>query len=196
MIEQLDESFWQYFLVLESDFNKTIQYVDLSIENDETFSLEFARQLICISIELEAVAKKLCKVIDENANAGNISNYKSIMLSKYPNICSAPVYIDRYKRTIYPFMDWEKGVKLTWWDAYQHVKHHRSKYFKEANIKNVLSALSSLLLLELYLYGTVYPTCDKRKSGTILLRAPGMVEQLFCQSEEDLPDLPKVLPSI
>ena len=187
-----DESCWHYFLALESDFNNSIRFVDLDDRNDSTFSIEFARQLVCISTEFETVAKRLCTLIDESKPAGDIGDYKKIILSKYSEIYKAPVYIDRYKRTIFPFSCWEnKGGKLEWWTAHQHVKRHRQDYFYEATIKNTLYALASLLLLDLYLYGTINPSCMARKEGTILLRAPGMVELIYCQPEEDLPHLPR-----
>ena len=59
MAKGLDESFWNYFLMFESDFNNTIRYVDLSEENYGTFSIEFARQIGCICAEFETICKKL-----------------------------------------------------------------------------------------------------------------------------------------
>ena len=191
--DNLNDASWHYFLALESDFNNSIRFVDLAEENDPTFSTEFARQLVCISTEFETVAKQLCPLIDNSKSAGNIADYKEIILSKYPEVYKAPVYIDRYKRTIFPFSCWEnEGERLEWWDAYQHVKHHRQDYFNEATIKNTLYALASLLILELYLYGTINPSCKARKGGSLLLRAPGMVELMYVQPEEDLPHLPRI----
>ena len=189
----LDDASWHYFLALEADFNNSIRFVDLSEENDSTFSIVFARQLVCISTEFETIAKQICSLIDNSQSAGTISDYKKIILSKYPDIYQAPVYIDRYKRTIFPFSCWEKeGERLEWWDAYQHVKHHRQDNFSEATVKNTLYALGSLLVLELYMYGTINPSCLNRKGGSILLRAPGMVELMYVQPEEDLPHLPGI----
>jgi hypothetical protein len=190
--EDLDNASWHYFLALEADFNNSIRFVDLVEENDATFSIEFARQLVCISTEFETIAKQLCTLVDNSKPAGNISHYKEIILTKYPEMYEAPVYVDRYKRTLFPFSNWNQvGGRLEWWDAYQHIKHHRQDYFSEATIKNVLYALASLLILELYLYGTINPSCKNRKGGAILLRSPGMVELMYVQPEEDLPHLPK-----
>ncbi|WP_157198108.1 hypothetical protein [Methylomonas sp. DH-1] len=147
-MNELDESYWHYFLMLESDFNATIRFVDLAEKNDSTFSIELSRQIICSCTEFETVAKKLCDLIAPTKPAGNISQYKEIILSKYPDLPRVPVYIDRYKRIIFPFSAWgANGERLEWWDAYQHVKHHRHQNFEEANVKNTLSALSALLIL-------------------------------------------------
>jgi hypothetical protein len=39
-MNELDESFWHYFLMLESDFNTTTQYVEISENNYGTYSSE------------------------------------------------------------------------------------------------------------------------------------------------------------
>jgi len=175
-----DNSYWQYFLVLERDFEKSLQYVHLDKDNLRTYSLEFAKQLIIISTEFETIAQLLCNNIDDS-KVGNIAQYKQIILKEYPNIWSTPVYIDSYNQMeIYPLKSWkDKGGKLSWWDAYNNVKHQRHKLFIEANLKNVLYALGSLIIIESYLYKTVYGEKHGIRYGTSLLRIPGLAESIY-----------------
>ena len=68
----LDNSYWQYFLHLESDFHATTQYIACTETNDATCSIEFAKQIVCICTECEAVLKKICKTIDPKNQAVNM----------------------------------------------------------------------------------------------------------------------------
>lgn len=52
-------------------------------------------------------------------------------------------------RTIQPFLEWGNttDTPLSWYQAYNHVKHNRYSNFHEANIKNLLKAINGLLCL-------------------------------------------------
>ena len=127
----------------------------------------------------------LCKKIDSTKEAKNITDYKSIILSKYPGIPNVPVYIDRCKRVIYPLSALDEEKTPDWWSAHQGVKHHRHENFSQATLINTLNALSALLIFELYLYGEQ----GERKGGTALLRAPGMSIFIRGRAEEELDEL-------
>lgn len=184
----LDNSYWHYFLMLESDFIKTLQFVQLDETNFQTYSLEFAKQLICISSEFETIAKLLCKQIN-GSSAGNIEQYKKVILQRYPKIALTPVHIDQHKKmTIYPLKPWEhEGGKINWWNAYNNIKHERHSYFQSATLEHTLHALGSLLILESYLYCLAYPAPQNIQFGTKLIRVPGLAEPLYAQSGK-LPD--------
>jgi hypothetical protein len=175
-----DNSYWHYLLMLERDFNNTLQYVHLDDKNLNTYSLEFSKQLINISTEFETIAKMLCKEINGNT-AGNISQYKETIIHKFPKIWSTPVYIDKYNQMeFYPLKNWkEKGGKLGWWTAYNNIKHERHKYFREANLKNVLDSLGSLLIIETYLYKISFKNISGIRYGTTLLRLPELAEAVY-----------------
>ena len=147
----LDDSYWQYFLKLESDFHAATRYIPCCETNDTTCSIEFAQQLVCINTECEAVAKKICKIIDPKNPAANMGHYKQTILKKFPDMHKAMVRLDRFHRTVHPFAEWNSsGGRLEWWNAYQDIKHHRDSNFEKANLKNTLEALCALLILELF----------------------------------------------
>ncbi len=79
-----------------------------------------------------------------------MSKYKETILGKYPKIIEATVSIKRLGRSIKPFENWGEG-KLSWWDAYQKVKHSRDKYFRLATYLNAVTAISALHILIHYL---------------------------------------------
>lgn len=71
--------------MLESDFNTAIRYADLTEKNDNTYSIELAKQFVSICTEFETVARMLCKTIDDSRDAKTITDYKEIILSKHPD---------------------------------------------------------------------------------------------------------------
>lgn len=187
----LADSYWQYFLKLESDFHATTRYIACSEINDTTCSIEFAQQIVCISTECEAIIKKICKIIEPKNQAVNMGHYKRTILKKFPKIHEAPVRLNSLDRTVHPFAEWNNsGGRLEWWNAYQDVKHHRDSNLEKANLKNTLHALSALLILELYLYAIVSSNGIENLSGTLLLWAPGMPQMKTVPSTESLPHLP------
>ena len=166
----IDDSYWNYFLKLESDFHTTARYIGCSKTNDSTCSIEFAQQIICINTECEAVIKKICKIIEPKTSVVNMGHYKRTLLKKFPKIHTASVRVDRFHRTVHPFAEWDvSGGRLDWWNAFQDIKHHRGKNFEKANLKNTLYALSALLILELYLYELFSPEGTKDQGGSLLL---------------------------
>lgn len=183
-----DNSYWHYFLVLEQDFKKTLQFIHLEKENLETYSLEYAKQLICISTEFETIAKLLCNKID-GSKPGNMGQYKEIILGKYSKIWSTPVYVDYHNQMeFYPLKPWEQeGGKLDWWTAYNNVKHERHRNFNNATLKNVLDALGALLIFETYLYKTAFGKTSGIRFGTSILRVPELAETVYYQKGK-LPD--------
>ena len=186
----LDNSTWHYFLQLESDFYATAQYIAGTESNDATCSIEFAKQIVCICTECEAVLKKICKTIDPKNNPVNMGHYKRTLLGRFPKIHKAHVHLGPLHRTIHPFAEWDNsGGRVEWWNAYQDVKYQRDSNFEKANLKNTLYALGALLILELTLYAGISSNGTEALGGTQLLWAPGMPRSEMVPSKEALPHL-------
>ena len=70
---------------------------------------------------------------------------------------------DTYNRA---FKEWKNG-KLSWWEAYQKVKHNRGEFFNQATYRNVVSAISALYVLIFYLAKITDLTFRDNKSSYI-----------------------------
>lgn len=160
---------WHYFCALSSQLAKTEQFVDHSVNengemiNGNTFSWEFAKLLMLAAAEFENIAKSIC--IASNIKKGrdeSINYFSDIILNKYPKIGETLV-ITSHMKTM-PLRNWsvehsvtEKGKPkiiakgIEWWKDYNEVKHNRYKNYKLANLRNCFYAMSSLMVLELYL---------------------------------------------
>ena len=51
-----------------------------------------------------------------------------------------------------PWLSWSSGTNPPWWKSYNNVKHERGKYFRDANLGNVLESAAGLLVLLVYFY--------------------------------------------
>ena len=142
---------WNYFLSIEKDLSETSQYIE-PYGQENTYSFEFYKIIMLSCAEIETAFKQLCNLIEPQNKCGKINEYKEVILSKYPKICDCMVVVPRWKaRNLFPFKGWDTG-KLTWWSAYQDLKHSRFTKISEATYQNAVSALAALYILILYLY--------------------------------------------
>lgn len=142
---------WDYFLFLEKDFQNTSKYMQPRGQED-VFSYEYVKIIILSCIEVESLFKLIGSFhnIKLGKNAG-ICKYKETILGKYPNIIKAEVYDTKVRKMIKPFKGWDDIGKLSWWDAYNSVKHNRSMNYSLATYNNAALSLAAVYILLLYL---------------------------------------------
>lgn len=186
--EQLD-NIWNYYCSLESDMENTSRFVDPS--QKDVFSFEFLKIIILTCAEIDNVFQLICQETPgANSGAGNIGQYKSIILKNYPKIVDSKVSISRIGETYSPFSKWDSS-QLDWWDAYTDIKHHRLASLEKATCWNAICALSALYILihylsriigiELFVYNT-HPYIDSEYSYSFVAAGPMI----------GLPDFPDV----
>lgn len=177
------DNIWNYYLSLERDFSNTSRYIEPSNQED-VYSYEFFKLLILSCTEIESLLKIFC-VETNGSQCGNIGEYKEIVLSHYPKIVSAEVYVPRWAKMILPFSGWDTG-RLEWWDSYVNVKHNRGNNFRSATYKNAVYALSALYLLILYLAKTNNIRVDDADSTYII--SDYSFRYYVCSPNKLLPD--------
>ena len=155
----MDLKYWRYFLSIEEDFIKTLRYVELSKDNLKTYSTEYTRLLVSACAEIETILKLICNTTGSNCNNFNISKLKKRLYEyEFCDMHEADVIIRDFGTKLTPFFSWEKDdakgnpITPSWWKAYNGIKHNRDEKYKEANLENVLLAISGLLVVELYYY--------------------------------------------
>ncbi len=184
MTEQELNNIWNYFLELEQDMKNTSRYIEPAGQ-ENVYSFEFAKLIVLSCTEVESVFKLLCLEIDPSKEKGNMSDYKATILGKYPRIVDATVSISRWEKDIKPFEGWKKG-KLTWWDAYQGVKHSRGVHFSDATYYNAAYALSALYILVLYLAKIITDDINLHDCKYISSRYVPPI--ICCKPDKELPD--------
>ena len=167
---------WDYFCSLCKRLDNTRQYVDHSSRDNELVngnvnSFEFEQIIVLTAIEFENVGKIICSETDENFNreTANIISISQTILEKYNHITEVKIMTD-YQLLI-PLKDWciktneTTGRNYTdgipWWRKYTGIKHDGYNKFSDATLKIAVDAMSSLMVLELYLSKIVLGNTQK-----------------------------------
>ncbi len=141
---------WNYFLSLEEDLAGLARYVEFSVANYQTYSIDMARLLIAAAAEADVVMKLRCAQI--GSNASSIGRYREALSSKCPVLGELEATVPRYGLTLTPWQNWNRGRTPEWWIDHNRVKHARNDNYDKANLKNVLNAVGGLFLLLLAYY--------------------------------------------
>ncbi len=159
--EEFLTKIWSYYIMLESNFISTFQYVEPTDENNNVYSKEYCKLLLSIGSEIDVVCKELCKSIENKTSIEvehyNIINYKNIISSTGNFITETCVNIVSLE-SITPWKEWSDSNSPTWWKNYNHLKHDRlsNEYYKLGNYSNVKNALAGLYVLCRVLYKRNY----------------------------------------
>jgi hypothetical protein len=181
-----DLKIWKYFLSLERDFIKTLQYVELDEGNFGCFSIEYSKLLLLIGTEFEAVSKKLLKGVSYKDKVGNIGGIKEGLLKSFPNFKENQVCITGTEYSFVPFKEWKPEKSIEWWKCYCELKHNRISAFDKANMKNVLEGLASLLIVNIYYYHHI-KNYDELILENNFLETNGVIVPIF-NTVGELPD--------
>lgn len=162
--DEFMESYWAYYLMLENRFINTLTYVELSEDNFNTFSDEYASLIQIMGAELDSFFKIFCGFsLDDNKDRKNIGDYANYIFENAPFIKKMEIRVSRLHTSIMPFERWDKDCakqSLTWWEAFDRIKHGRAENRQAASQRNVLHMLSGLFMLE-----TIFLSQIVRESG-------------------------------
>lgn len=143
---------WNYFLALEEDLDRLARYVDLSGQNDNTYSIEIARLFLSASAEVDVVLKQLAVKHNNASTASGINAYFPEITQNCPNFIGFTVLLPRYGLTVTPWSSWSANTPPFWWQDHNKVKHHRHNHFDKANLKNCLNSMAALFVSVIHLY--------------------------------------------
>ena len=139
------------FNLLQEDFRRLGEYVELNDANLSTFSIRLYELLLRACTEFESLCKELLveRRYRKKPPNMNIDDYKTLQgpwdfESKSVGVLRwmrEPCYVD-------PFHKWSTAKPpLPWYDAYNAVKHNRHTEFRKASLKNVRNAIAGQFAL-------------------------------------------------
>lgn len=143
-------------MILEQKFITTSNYVALDKANFDTYSNEFAFLLQAIGAELDNFFKVYCGF--NASKRKNIKDYAVSILASYPDVTSQKINVIGTNIELIPFAGWvvaASAQSLSWWNAFDTIKHNRQGTFSNANQKNVINILAALYLLEMKQFSKV-----------------------------------------
>ena len=143
------EHFIRAFFLIQDDLKELFEYVEPSPVSMKTFSYRIHELLMRTCIEIEANFKAILAENHYTKSRADITVYKKInvthRLSSYKVIL--PIWNGKKERVFKPFIDWDNNKPLPWYQAYNKSKHDRQEKFQQANLKNLLDAVTALLIL-------------------------------------------------
>ena len=161
--------YWSIYESLEEETLKLADNIFFTNEQLNVYSLSIGNLIIRCAIEIESLSKELYirlggsqLVIDKVTNQNREPFFDTECLNllvelwqvdrKKLQITSPKMYFDSEKVVLTPLKKSNKrgtsGSK--WKQAYQGIKHNRTKEFKKATIENLLNALGALYILNIY----------------------------------------------
>ena len=165
-IELFQNKYWNQYMKIEEEFVNTFEYVDCNKDNYLTFSNEYVKILLQAGSEIDVLMRMICNFnTDERSD---IVKYAKIILDKYPKITSQNVEIINGIDTLVPYENWnvnKAAQSLTFWEVYNNVKHNRVESYKLANLKNTISCLAAMFILEMYVINDMYIMNDEETNN-------------------------------
>jgi hypothetical protein len=139
------------FELLQEDFRRLGEYVELNDANLDTFSHRLYELLLRTCTEFESLCRDLLvfKEYEKEPRCMKIHDYKK--LEGWWQFESKSVGFLRWMPEpcyVSPFQGWSTASPpLSWYDAYNAVKHNRHAEFKRASLKNVCNAIAGQFVL-------------------------------------------------
>jgi hypothetical protein len=143
---------WQFFESVDDELHSLSRMIEFAPENFTTFSVHLARLYLSLGSEIDVVAKLLCAQIAPSKKPDRITEYRPLITAKYPHFTELRIEMPSQESDFQPWISWNSGTSPKWWKSYNDVKHERSRYFRDANLGNVLEATAGLLVLLVYLH--------------------------------------------
>jgi hypothetical protein len=131
-----------------------------SQKNYSVFGHEIRNLLILACTEVEAQLRGIylsnCATLAKSLTMKEYCSLNQLLsLHQYAINYSLYPWLDNFR----PFQSWglQNQTQLTWYQAYNSVKHDRENQFESANLKNVLDAIAAVAVLLFAQYGERMP---------------------------------------
>ena len=154
--------YWNFYMIIAEDLDKTTRYVEHTVDNDNVYSAEFSKIILSSCAEIDTVCRLFCKKIDPNSTfvdsslrGGDIRNYAETILQVFPKLPQTEIYFTKYYTEKKPWEGWTLTPQYQspqWWRDYQLIKHYRHEHFRRATLFNALHSTAALYVILLYLH--------------------------------------------
>lgn len=168
--------YWSTYKDLEYEFLKISENIHINDEQLLVYSRKISDLLVRAAIEIESISKKLHsnhsgKIDIENiyfdTDCLSFLNESWDICSKKITISSQNIFLEKLENIQFKplFKSDKRGSSGSKWKiAYQAVKHDRYNSLKCGNLKNLISSIGALFILNIYLKETTY-FLNKDKTG-------------------------------
>jgi hypothetical protein len=152
--------------ILIRDLQAVFEYIEPTDTNERTYSHRLYALYLRAATEFESLCKSYL-VSTGYVKSGTKRNGAAFTSDDWTIVDYRKIYTDKelqkYQvgvliwqpdiKYITPFSDWQGDNTLSWYRAYNEVKHNRQTKFSNASLLNVLSCLAGLFLLIYRIHG-------------------------------------------
>lgn len=168
--------FWPIYNKLEEEFKELSYYIAIDKKQLKTYSIKIADLILRTVAECENIAILICKseyikfrdkrghirknvYFDEYIEALNniFKLNQKLIRTTYINIDenAFDMKLQPFKKAKLKVNGKEKQI-IPWYNAYNKIKHDRVRYFRLANLENLINALAALFMLNVYFKNEVF----------------------------------------
>ena len=157
------EMYWRYYLSIEKMMTNTSQYVCPSKQNKNTYSDEFMKIILLSCSEIDSILKVICKennviLKDKDYNmyeyARVLEKQDGIKDRAFSPVCDTSSRDKFFVCLPFKNLDSQKPYAgLSWWEAYQKLKHNRVENAIIGNLENAVYAITAHFVLLRLLMG-------------------------------------------
>lgn len=156
--------FWNTYIQIENELIDIFKYVELSTDNYKTYSSKFLKVFLQIGSEIDICFKEYLKLFQSNSTS-SIGEYKQQLQNYDVDFFDESIEIKQLKTIVKPWEDLKSNNIISWWTAYNKVKHERTNQvtinmvtqesYKFANLENVITSLSGLYVLLMNIFAKI-----------------------------------------
>ncbi|MEW6172200.1 MAG: hypothetical protein AB1510_03930 [Bacillota bacterium] len=134
------------FALIESDLKRIFEYVEPADNNLQTYSHRIYELFLRACTEFEANCKGILDANEYRKSSNyNIEDYCKLETSSRLSDYKTVLYIWKSRcKTFEPFREWKSSRTLSWYQAYNTVKHNRETHFNYASLENLLNSIAGL----------------------------------------------------
>jgi len=146
------------FMIILNELKELFEFIEPYDRNLDTCSSKIHQLMTKTCIEVEANFKAILRenTFNPKDNNGKIREENWWDINDF-KIVNKTHHLDAYQigipvwsgseNKITPFLDWGNGKDLYWYEAYNKIKPDKAKNSKEASLRNLLGAVTGLLVL-------------------------------------------------
>lgn len=159
--------YWPVYKNLEKEFLQLADYIHISDDQVNVYSMHIADLIVRCAIEIEALSKELysqlggnMSPVDENgiprtlyfdSDCLNLLEKQWHIGKKQVSVAAPNFYFDKSENIVLtPLRNANVHGKCKWKKAYQAIKHDRKNSLNRATILNLLHIMGALYILNLY----------------------------------------------
>lgn len=189
-------NYWSYAEMLNEELGNTKRFVEPTKDNYNTYSMEYTKIILSACSEIEVVCRLICEIIDDSKdytsknNSIKMHGLSKTLFGRFPNIYKAKQNIPFQHEAVCPFKEWKNSLqRLSWWDAYNNIKHARYNCFSQSTLINALNSVAALIILNSYLYKLVTGNHAPSTSRVGMFDNCYSYQGISVLPTEELPDL-------